>query len=149
MSAVSLTNLLGTFIFEKYLIKKDNQKLHFSSLFLISLSLIVVGLGVSFSLTFLTFFGLVLIQLLEPVWSTTNQVMIRKEVDDKKYGEFFGYFRILRSLFTFGGIFFYGLSQEHFFLKEFIYLGSFLIVLPTLFTIFPKKYVLKERKISC
>jgi hypothetical protein len=148
MSAVSLTNLLGTFIFEKYLIKKNIEKLHSLSLCFLSVFLIIIGMGISFSLPLVTFLGLLLLQVLAPVWSTTNQIMVRKEVSHKHYGEFFGYFRILRSLFTFGGIFLYGLAQEHLYLKEFVYFGSLIILFPLIFVL-PNIFSLKRKEISC
>lgn len=112
MSSVSLFNILGSFYFEKKLTHVSNLKVHRRSLVGVSVVLFVMAVGISFASPIVTLVGIVMLQVLEPIWSTSNSVLLRSQVQKNRLGEFFGYFRIFRSLFTFAGISLYGLAQD-------------------------------------
>lgn len=134
ISSISLVNILGTLIFEKYLINVNNNKTQILSLIWVSLGLSFLSFGIYRGSLFVTILSLVLIQVIEPIWSTTNNIMMRSQIKDGAYGEFFGYFKILRSLVTFAGIYLYGVSQEANFLSTQVAAGAFLILtLPVIY----------------
>lgn len=127
MSALSLFNLLGSYVYERYFSGFGTEVSHRWSLLLVVLFLTMLFIGVLNHKSIVVILALILLQTIEPVWSTTNSVLMRAQVKDNSYGEFFGYFRILRSISTAGGVYLYGLSQQYQNLNLFIFFGIFIM----------------------
>jgi len=125
-------NLFGTYLYQKYFSCFDSAKIQIYALLHLCISLILIALGISLDLAILAMCGLIFIQVVEPIWSTSNTVIMRTQIRAGHYGEFFGYFRILRSLVTSFGIFLYGWAQDLSTLNLLVWLQCVLILLPVL-----------------
>jgi hypothetical protein len=132
MSGISLFNIAGSIFFEKKLLNTCEEKVHKNVMKIVSILLVVMATGVITKNAWISLLGLVLLQIIEPIWSTTNNILIRSQVKPERMGEFFGSFRIVRSIFTFAGITIYGFSQEQNYLGIFIALSSMMTLLPVL-----------------
>lgn len=127
MACLSIFNICGSYLYERKFHTTDTQRVHRNSLFGIGLSLLLVCVAIALNIKILVLFGLILLQLIEPVWSSTNTVLIRSQILPSKYGEFFGYFRIARSLVTSLSIFAYGQAQSINRLPVFISIGIIIV----------------------
>lgn len=127
IASLSLFNVFGASLYEKYFNTSNNLKAHNLSLIVIAVALGIIFYSLITSTIYFILIGLILIQFVEPVWSSTNAVLLRSQIKKDKYGEFFGYFRIIRSLITSGSIFTFGLAQSHHLLSLYIIVGLFII----------------------
>ncbi len=128
IAGFSVFNFAGSNLYEKFLAYKSPQKVHHLSLSLTYLLLLALAFAVSINLLWLVLAIQVILQIIEPIWSTTNTVLMRAQIKKNSYGEFFGYFRIMRSLVTSLGIFLFGVFQDQHLFPLFIIIGSALIL---------------------
>jgi hypothetical protein len=136
MGIFSLINMAGASMYKKHLQEIDMLFLHKKLYFVLAmgLGLVFVGLHYSANLGLIAiavlFLGLALMQIVEPIWSSTNSVLLRSQINDGRYGEFNGYFRIGRSVFTAAGMSLYGIAQTNGLLSK-------LAIVQIIFILFP------------
>lgn len=127
MASLSMFNILGATFYERFMGKFNPNNAHTISLAVILLGLCSIFLSLVSKFSLLILLGLVIIQFVEPIWSSTNSVLLRSQIQKDKYGEFFGYFRIIRSIFTSSSIFLFGLAQNNHYLNYYIFIGIIFI----------------------
>ena len=136
MGVFSLVNITGAWIYTKFLHKIDIFILHKNLYLILASGLGLVFLGFYNIVNFgalamgILFLGLILMQIVEPIWSSTNSVLLRSQINNGRYGEFNGHFRIGRSIFTAAGMSLFGIAQTSGLLGKLTLIQMLLVLCP-------------------
>lgn len=140
MGVFSLINIAGASIYKKFLKNMNTYDLHSRLYYVLAFGLCFVFLGLhyistsAFMAIISLFVGLALLQGVEPIWSSTNAVLLRSQINPGRYGEFNGHFRIGRSLVTASGMSLYGIAQTNGLLNKLTFIQVVFVLSPLIFS---------------